>query len=89
LRPEDPTYSAQFLATQPEGFEQAMQKNIRRSAEKGVISIFVSVDGMTPQDKQKLSAYRVIADQMGYDIGQWKYSPSQGTGSASASIKAK
>ena len=41
---------------------------------------------LTEEDKEILSAYRVLAHELGYDMGPWRYDKASGTGSAQATI---
>lgn len=82
-------YAARYFARSPSGQKQALQGIVQKNAPTGVISIFVDINGMTEEDREKLSAYVVVADEMGYTIGPWRYTPSHGTGSAQAPITLK
>ena len=67
----DKHYADKYFATAPKGMLDTMQSIIRKSIDKGTIRIFASMDGYTDSDKAKLSAYRVVAANMGITIGQW------------------
>lgn len=82
-------YSASWLANRAPGTIDAIKKNIITAALKGTIGLFVDINGISEDDKGRLSAYRVIADQIGYEIGKWKYNKKSGTQSAIAPIRKK
>lgn len=86
LRPEDQQYAQRWLSSRAPGTVQAIKQNIEQAAATGEISLFVDINGITDEDKGRLSAYRVIANQIGFEIGQWRYDRSKGTGSAHAPI---
>ena len=67
----DKQHADNYFATAPKGMLDTMQGIIRKHIDKGTIGIFASMDGYTDSDKNKLSAYRVVASDMGITIGQW------------------
>tara|TARA_R100001244_G_scaffold126191_1_gene96507 strand:- start:355 stop:636 length:282 start_codon:yes stop_codon:yes gene_type:complete len=67
----DKQYADNYFATKPKGMLPVMQKIIRDSVVKGSIGTFADMDGYTDKDKNKMSAYRVVASDMGITIGQW------------------
>src|SRR3989344_2969320 len=70
---QDMDYAAQFWAHQPEGMHAVMRQNIERAAKQNPpqIGSFVDKAGITEEDKEKLSAYRVLAEEIGYEVGQY------------------
>jgi len=60
-----------YFATAPKGMLDTMRGIIRKSVAKGTIGMFADMSGYTDSDKNKLSAYRVVASDMGITIGQW------------------
>lgn len=52
---------------------------------KQFIKIFVTREGITEEDKEKLSAYRLLAKEFGYEIGAFNLN--RKTGVATAEIK--
>lgn len=87
MESKDQQYAIAFFMSQPKGMRQVIENNIRRSAPSGIISIFADMNGLTEQDKQRLSAYRVVASEMGFAIGQWRLNRNSGT--CQASIKSQ
>tara|TARA_Y100000310_G_scaffold20565_1_gene19953 strand:- start:137 stop:406 length:270 start_codon:yes stop_codon:yes gene_type:complete len=67
----DKQHANDYFATAPKSMLVTMQGIIRKHIDKGTIGIFASMDGYTDSDKAKLSAYRVVAADMGITIGQW------------------
>ena len=67
----DKQHAANYFATAPKGMLNTMQGIIRKHIDKSTIGIFASMDGYTDADKDKLSAYWVVAAGMGITIGQW------------------
>jgi len=69
-----------------ERMEQAkmlMREAIESQAKTGLFRSFVDKTGITEKDKCKLSAYRLIAKEIGYEIGQFKFNKDAGTVTAS------
>ena len=78
LTPEkawDMEYAARFWQHQPEGMREAMMSNIESAAKQNPpqIGYFVDPSGITEKDKERLSAYRVLAEEMGYEVGQYVF----------------
>ena len=67
----DLEYATRFWESQPSGMREAMRENIEIAAQAGSISSFVDPKGISEKDKEKLSAYRVLAKEMGYEVGQY------------------
>jgi hypothetical protein len=75
---KDESYAEEFWQKQPAGLKEAMEQNILAAIKAGIFSMFVAPEeGKTFQDtesideesKRKLSAYRVLAKEIGYEIG--------------------
>jgi len=85
---EDRLYASKFWNQhQTRGLRENMIENIKTAEKGGSFSLFVSPIGITKTDKEKLSAYRVLADEIGYKIGGFKFNKKSYT--AQASIKKK
>ncbi|MEK6952751.1 MAG: hypothetical protein AABX29_07085 [Nanoarchaeota archaeon] len=77
--PKDIKYSDLFWSrNQPRGIKEAMIDNIVSASEGGLFGCFVAANGITDYDKERLSAYRVLAKQMGYEIGEYKFNARSG-----------
>jgi len=82
----DIIYAARFWARgQPSGYLKVMKEYIENA--KDMLHIFVSPEGIKEDDKEKLAAYRVLASQMGYEVGEYKFDKQ--TYIASAPIRKK
>tara|TARA_R110002020_G_C15742336_1_gene725234 strand:+ start:123 stop:395 length:273 start_codon:yes stop_codon:yes gene_type:complete len=77
-------YFASFSSKRVQGMLPVMRQVIRDSVARGWIGIFASMDGFEESDKNKMSAYRVLAASMGITVGQWKLN--RETGVARATI---
>ena len=55
------------------GTREVMIDNIHRATEQGSLGSFVDPNGITEQDKEKLSAYRQLAKELGYEVGDFKF----------------
>lgn len=73
---KDEVYSEQFWDHQPEGMREAMIENIESAAQKGSFSIFAGHNGIEDHDKEKMSAYRFLAKELGYVVGPFYYNKS-------------
>ena len=84
---KDEVYAERFWGRdQPKGLKEVMVENIRKASEEsGVFTSFVDQNGINDKDREKLSAYRVLARETGYEIGEFKLDKK--TGVASAPIK--
>ncbi len=63
-----------FIAKQIENYKEIIIKQ----APSGMIGIFVNKDGITEDDKMKLSAIRILASSIGYKIGPYKFNENSG-----------
>jgi len=87
---KDEAYSMMFWAKdQPKGLRKAMIINLESAAESGTFSSFVGVDNsdsdkiqFDQKSKEKLSAYRIMAEEKGYTIGSFRYIKRAGTAQA-------
>ena len=97
----DLTYSAKYWQAaasrlmEGDGIEKALKLKIKvmvdeiinRAADNGQIGAFINPTGLDDKDKQILSAFRVLADRLGYTVGQFTANRSEGTSSAPISRK--
>jgi hypothetical protein len=72
----DAMYAARYWQSHP-GYEQSTWANVENSIKKyGRVSVFVNKTGMIDEvSKEKLAAFRVLARQHGYQIGQFARDP--------------
>lgn len=91
---KDQSYSDDFWSKRhPEGYKEAMMETIKIEITRGIFANFVSgtktSNGfeLDEESKEKLSAYRILADEMGYVIGPFKYNENAGTVEAEIKIK--
>lgn len=88
---KDLTYSGKFWEKKSGGLKkdlkQAMMTNIEKAGKEGELHLFVGQKGIALDDKEKLSAYRVLAQQMGYEISEYKYN--KGADTVTAKIRKK
>ncbi len=85
---QDAAYAIGFWKKQPAGMREAMHDILKRAEQTGIMSSLASPDKGIEDDlelKQKLSAYRELAREMGYEVGQFQFD--KRTGTATASIK--
>lgn len=76
VKPEadkDIDYAGRFWARQPKGMREAMEEIIRDAAKDGFISDLVGPGGIDEARKEKLSAYRRLAMELGYEIGKFQF----------------
>jgi hypothetical protein len=67
----DKQHADNYFATAPKGMLDTMQSIIRDSLVRGWFGIFACMDGYEDRDKNKMSAYRVVAADMGITIGSF------------------
>ena len=77
-------YAERFWSRdQPKGLKEVMTENIRKATEeRGTFTSFVGENGISDTDKEKLSAYRVLARETGYEIGEFAFDKKTGVASA-------
>ena len=64
-------------------FEKIIKEGIEVQArESGTVGSLVSNNGLTEEDKMKLSAVRITAKSMGYEVGEFQYNDKSGTATA-------
>ncbi len=81
--PRDIEYSQRFWARgQPNGMHGVMCSEVEKSYRSGRFGHFVSSDGITESDKETLSAYRILAKELGYRIGLFTFDRSTGIATA-------
>jgi predicted kinase len=76
----DQRYADEYLKNS--GVRRTLEDIIKKSFPTGMIKTFVDMKGMTDKDKSKLSAYRVVAEEIGFPIGQWKINYATGVATA-------
>ena len=88
----DEAYSIMFWQQhQPDGLKEAMIENIQNAIKLGEIGHFVAATktnkgfDIEQSDKEKLSAYRILAKEIGYEIGPYKVN--ERSGNVTAKIK--
>ena len=81
---DDKQFADEFFLNSPSGMKQVMIKIIEKSVLTGRIAMAANMGKFTDKDKRKLSAYRVLAADMGYTIGKWGLTKS---GTALATIQ--
>ncbi|MEK7571064.1 MAG: hypothetical protein AAB553_02210 [Patescibacteria group bacterium] len=76
----DRMYSAAYWyenrETIPYGLRDQMISNIRSAGEpggNGQIGTFVDPEGITEKDRMKMSAYKVLAEELGYEVGEYTH----------------
>jgi hypothetical protein len=83
----DEAYSMMFWASgKPKGLREAMETNIRLAAPNGKFFSFASATEkagggyeLDQESKERLSAYRKLAEQLGFGIGTYKFHKRAGT----------
>jgi len=54
--------------------KETMEENIETGYKNsGKLGSFVDPKGITQEDKEKLSAYRLLAEELGYQVGEYKF----------------
>ncbi len=81
----DKMYAARFWEGKPPGLREAMTETIKKDAQTGRTSIFVDKRGITERDKEKLSARRELARELGFEVGPFTFNENAYT--ATATIK--
>jgi len=72
---KDEEYSQRFWdRDQPDGLREVMIYNLESAVKRGTFSLFVDPKGITEKDKEKLSAYRLLAKETGFEIGEFVFS---------------
>jgi hypothetical protein len=74
---KDDVYSERFWSRpehQIDGYTQAMMENIQKSADgTGNLGMYVPSTGPDEKSKEKMSAYRKMAKDMGYIVGGYHF----------------
>lgn len=68
----DMAYAARFWERQPDGMLQVAKENLAKATESGQFSMVISPNGPDESDKEKMSAYRQLAKELGYDFGPFE-----------------
>lgn len=80
---KDENYAARFWQGKAEGLRDVITENIHQAArEEGFISSFVDPSGIAEKDREKLSACRQLARELGYEVGDFKFYPNAHTARA-------
>jgi hypothetical protein len=66
----------------PSGAREAMKENIEIAFAHGQLAIAVDQPSASNEDILKLAAYRVLARELGYDIGKFQFHQNSGTATA-------
>jgi hypothetical protein len=81
----DEAYSMMFWSKEkPDSLKDTMKDILNGSFKTGVISIFAGAEKhengfeLEQESKEKLSAYRILAEELGYIIGPYKYNEKSG-----------
>lgn len=78
--PKNPERAEKFTET----VEKTMKETIEKSSKGGTLHVFVDPKGLvTDYDKMHLSAFRELAREMGYEVGQFKFNKTSFVASAS------
>ena len=85
----DRVYAERFWARSPEGMRAAYQASIESAARTGTLSIFVNMEGLDEKDKEKMSAFRLLARELGYEVGQFRVDRNRATASAPIQKKSR
>jgi len=87
----DTIYANRFWDRQPKGMKEVMIQELHKAAAdpRGKIGSFVNPSGMDERDKEKLSAYRQLGKELGYEIGKYHFNPKVHTAEASISAPRK
>ena len=79
FNPTDLIYADKFWAEltseKKENQKNIMAQNIIDAEKNGCLEMFVNPSGIVRDDKKRLSAYRVLAQQMGYQVGNFLFNP--------------
>lgn len=78
----DRLYAERFWASAPEGMRVVYTTSIESAARIGTLSLFANREGIDERDKEKMSALRVLAQELGYEVGQFHLDKKQNTASA-------
>lgn len=71
---EDAEYARRFWDRgQPNGMRSTMVDILESSIQRESFGSFVDPSGITEYDKEKLSAYRMLAQELGYKIGKFTF----------------
>jgi len=80
---KDLPYAERFWQRQPEGMREVMIENINEYAlVSGLLTSFVNINGIDEKDREKLSAYRALARELGYEVGEYVFYPRDGIAAA-------
>jgi len=85
---KDTEWSAKFWSHQPKGMREVMIENIEAAEGGGRLSIMISSEGgdLPDIDKERLSAYRQLVRELGYEVGEFEINRAPG-GAGTAVMK--
>jgi len=66
MKNKDIEYAERYFLNAPNSMRDTIVKIITNAVPTGQVCIFGSID-----NKEKLSAYRVVANEMGIQLGDW------------------
>ena len=70
--------SPQYVQEMKDAIANIIQNGVRA----GFVSVFVGSQGLTEENKEKLSMLRYEAQRMGYQVGQWQFNANAHTATA-------
>lgn len=83
---EDEEYARRFWDKgQPKKMRSTMVDILESSIQRGVFSSFVDPSGITEYDKEKLSAYRILAQELGYNMSKFTFNKNSHSATAQIS----
>jgi hypothetical protein len=74
MKTKDIKLANDFFATAPKGARETIVKIIKKSVPAGRVCMFATLE-----NKAKLSAYRVVANEIGLELGDWHLRSRSGT----------
>ncbi len=75
--------AAQFWREdRPRGLREAMKENIVEASRSGRFAIAIDRKGQSDDETLKLAAYKMLAMELGYEIGPYQFHANSGTATA-------
>jgi uncharacterized membrane-anchored protein len=71
-----------FVQSTKEQMKYQLEKSVDSESGEGTFNLMVDSSGITEHDKQRISAFRVIAREMGYGIEKFSFNENSGTATA-------
>jgi len=77
---KDEAYSSMFWSKYADSdlctrMQDSMTEILKSSFDKGMFNLFVSKSGIEQEDKERISAFRILANKSGYNLGELKFNP--------------